>query len=197
MTKPVILPPDEQPSSSSGRGTEAPAGNVMLDVAVKDTALGAANDLQTLMCEAAIAALAYDSDIVAAPLELYIAIVGDDESQTLNRDYRDKDRPTNVLSFPGTDAEDLAAAAEVARAGGPPLMLGDIIICAPVLVREAKEQNKTPSDHLKHMIIHGVLHVLGYDHIDDADAEEMEAIERALLAGLGVADPYEKDHGHG
>ncbi|AOS95551.1 Endoribonuclease YbeY [Microbulbifer aggregans] len=112
--------------------------------------------------------------------ELSVRIVDEDESQQLNRDYRGKDKPTNVLSFPA----DLPADVELP-------LLGDLVICAPVVTREAREQHKATSAHWAHMVVHGTLHLLGYDHIEDADAELMEGLEVKVLAGLGIADPYQ------
>ena len=111
--------------------------------------------------------------------ELAIRIVDVDEGRALNRDYRGKDYATNVLSFP----------AELPPGVALPL-IGDLAICAPVVLREAAEQAKLPRDHWAHLTIHGVLHLLGYDHIDDAEANAMEALETRILAGLGIADPY-------
>lgn len=112
--------------------------------------------------------------------ELSIRIVDTKEGRTLNREYRGKDYATNVLSFP----------VELPPGITLPL-IGDLAICAPVVAKEAKEQGKNPRDHWAHMTVHGVLHLLGYDHIDDAEAEAMEALETRILAGLGIADPYE------
>jgi probable rRNA maturation factor len=111
--------------------------------------------------------------------ELAIRIVDAEEGLALNRDYRGKDYATNVLSFP----------VELPPGVALPL-IGDLAICAPVVLREAAEQGKLPRDHWAHLTIHGVLHLLGYDHIVDAEAEAMEALETRILAGLGVADPY-------
>jgi len=113
------------------------------------------------------------------PAELAIRIVGLDEGRALNRDYRGKDYATNVLSFP----------AELPPGIALPL-IGDLAICAPVVLREAAEQAKRPRDHWAHLTVHGVLHLLGYDHIDDGEAETMETLETRILAGLGIADPY-------
>ena len=112
--------------------------------------------------------------------ELSIRIVDGDEGRALNRDYRHKDYATNVLSFP----------VELPPGVTVPL-IGDLAICAPVVAKEAREQGKNPRDHWAHMTVHGVLHLLGYDHIVDAEAEAMEALETRILAGLGIADPYD------
>ena len=111
--------------------------------------------------------------------ELSIRIVDTPEGRALNRDYRGKDYATNVLSFP----------AELPPGVALPL-IGDLAICAPVVAREAAEQGKAPRDHWAHMTVHRVLHLLGYDHLEDAEAEAMEALETRILAGLGIADPY-------
>lgn len=111
--------------------------------------------------------------------ELTIRLVDDAESQALNRDYRGKDRPTNVLSFPFE-----------APPGIDLPLLGDLVISHPVMRREARQQRKPLIDHYAHLVIHGTLHLLGYDHIDEAEAEIMEALERAVLDGFGIPDPY-------
>ncbi|MBD3897141.1 rRNA maturation RNase YbeY [Halomonas sp. ML-15] len=111
--------------------------------------------------------------------ELSVRFVDSAESQALNRDYRGKDAPTNVLSF----------GVELPPGVALPL-LGDLAICHSVVVREANEQGKTLADHYAHMVVHGTLHLLGYDHVDDAEAEAMEQLEREILAELGIADPY-------
>ncbi|WP_136066712.1 rRNA maturation RNase YbeY [Modicisalibacter radicis] len=122
-------------------------------------------------------------DIGPAPAaetpELTIRLVDDAESQALNRDYRGKDRPTNVLSFPFE-----------APPGLDLPLLGDLVISHPVMCREARDQHKLLADHYAHLVIHGTLHLLGYDHIDEAEAEIMEALERTVLDGLGIPDPY-------
>lgn len=111
--------------------------------------------------------------------ELSIRLVGADEGRQLNHQYRGRDYATNVLSFP----------AELPAGLRLPL-IGDLIVCAPVVTREAADQGKSVRDHYAHLTVHGVLHLLGYDHERDADAERMEALETRILAGLGVADPY-------
>ncbi|MGH8215942.1 MAG: rRNA maturation RNase YbeY [Rhodanobacteraceae bacterium] len=113
------------------------------------------------------------------PAELSIRIVGAREGRALNRRYRDRDYATNVLSFP----------AELPPGMRSPL-LGDIVITAPVLAHEAREQGKSPRDHYAHLTVHGVLHLLGYDHRGERDAAKMERLETRILASLGIADPY-------
>lgn len=111
--------------------------------------------------------------------ELSIRIVDAEEGRALNRDYRGKDYATNVLSFE----------AELPPGLKLPL-IGDMVICAPVVAREAAEQGKRARDHWAHLTVHGTLHLLGHDHIVDAEAEAMEALETRILATLGIADPY-------
>ncbi len=111
--------------------------------------------------------------------ELSLLIVDATAGAELNRDYRGRDYATNVLSFQ----------VELPPGVKSPL-IGDLAVCAPVVAREAQEQGKSLRDHYAHMVIHGTLHLIGYDHIDDADAVAMEALETKLLATLGIADPY-------
>ncbi len=114
--------------------------------------------------------------------ELCIRIVDEAESQSLNHQYRGKDKSTNVLSFPFELPE-----------GVPEMdLLGDLVVCAAVVEREAGEQGKPLHHHWAHMIVHGCLHLLGYDHINDEEAEIMESLEREILAGLDIEDPYQE-----
>lgn len=113
--------------------------------------------------------------------ELTVRVVDEDESAELNERYRGKRGPTNVLSF-NADAP--------AGRGTELLPFGDVVICAPVVAREAREQGKALEAHWAHMVIHGALHLQGYDHEDAGDAEAMETLERSLLAKLGFPDPY-------
>ena len=112
-------------------------------------------------------------------VEMTVRIVDEAESHELNLNYRGKDRPTNVLSFPfeGPDEVELP-------------LLGDLVICRQVVEREAQEQEKPLMAHWAHMVVHGSLHLLGYDHIEDDEAEEMESLEAQIMTELGFADPY-------
>ncbi|MDO9423980.1 MAG: rRNA maturation RNase YbeY [Methylobacter sp.] len=116
----------------------------------------------------------YDRDA-----EIVVRIVDEQESAELNEQYRHKQGPTNILSFP----VDLPEGIELD-------LLGDLVICAPVLEKEALEQNKRLADHWAHIVVHGVLHLLGYDHIDDNEAEQMESKEIAILNRLQISNPY-------
>jgi probable rRNA maturation factor len=113
------------------------------------------------------------------------ALQGEDEGRALNRHYRGKDYATNVLSFPGELPPDVKLPKGVTM----PLM-GDIVLCAPVVSREAQEQAKALNAHYAHLTVHGVLHLLGMDHDDEREAECMEQLEREILAELGIEDPY-------
>ncbi|GGC57804.1 rRNA maturation RNase YbeY [Marinobacter halophilus] len=116
------------------------------------------------------------------PSEVTIRIVDTEESRELNHQYRGQDKPTNVLSFPFE-----------APAGITMPLAGDLVICVPVVEQEAREQHKLPAAHWAHMVVHGMLHLQGYDHIEDDDAEVMEALEIRLLAQLGYINPYEAE----
>ena len=115
--------------------------------------------------------------------DLAIRIVGAREGRALNRHYRGKDYATNVLSFPAELPEGLPEGVRMP-------LLGDLVICAPVVAREAKEQRKPLTAHYAHLTVHGALHLLGWDHEDAQEAEAMEQLEREILAGLGLPDPY-------
>ena len=112
-------------------------------------------------------------------VEMTVRIVDEAESHTLNLNYRGKDRPTNVLSFPFECPDEVELP-----------LLGDLVICRQVVEREAQEQEKPLMAHWAHMVVHGSLHLLGYDHIEDDEAEEMESLETQIMTGLGFADPY-------
>jgi probable rRNA maturation factor len=115
------------------------------------------------------------------PAEVSLLLTGDAAVRKLNGAYRGKDKPTNVLSFP--------AGADGAPRGAPRI-LGDVVLAYGVAAQEAKSEGKTLKAHLSHLVVHGVLHLLGYDHEHDTDASAMERLEKKILAGLGIADPY-------
>lgn len=127
----------------------------------------------------ATAAAAADAEI-ADDAELSLVLTGDAAIRLLNRDHRGIDKATNVLSFPQDDPE--------ADAYGP--LLGDIVIARETVEREAGEAGITFADHVAHMVVHGFLHLVGYDHMNDEEADEMEGLETAVLGCLGIADPY-------
>ena len=112
-------------------------------------------------------------------VEMTVRIVDEAESHALNLNYRGKDRPTNVLSFPFECPDEVELP-----------LLGDLVICRQVVEREAQEQDKPVMAHWAHMVVHGSLHLLGYDHIEDDEAEKMESLETQIMTGLGFADPY-------
>ena len=124
-------------------------------------------------------------------LEVSVRLTDDAEVRMLNRTYRGKDKATNILSFPSCAADDLPVAVAHAAKGGPPVLMGDLVLASGVLAREAEAMGKTPEDHLGHLVVHGVLHLLGYDHMDDVEAERMEALEVRVLGTLGIGNPYE------
>lgn len=125
-------------------------------------------------------ALAFEAQTDNFPeTEMTIRIVDEEESQTLNREYRGKDYPTNVLSFPFEVPEGIELP-----------LLGDLVICRQVMEREAKEQQISLASHWAHLAVHGTLHLLGYDHIEEAEAEEMEGLETQIMQKLGFEDPY-------
>lgn len=137
--------------------------------------------------QAAIARLSgMDAATLVPPVEISIRLADDAEVRTLNRDFRGKDAPTNVLSFEGDDPA-------APRLPGEPLLLGDIVVALETTRAEAAALGRTTGAHLAHLVVHGVLHLLGYDHEDDAEAAVMEGLETLVMIGLGHADPYAAD----
>lgn len=153
---------------------------VEIDLSVEAGAWPEASALEAVAREAVDAAVAR-LGLGDATSELSILFTDDASMRKLNAEWRGQDKPTNVLSFPAFDLSP----------GDPPgPMLGDIVLARETVAREAELEDKAFDDHLRHLVIHGFLHLLGYDHENDMDAEEMEAAERAILADIGVSDPY-------
>lgn len=152
---------------------------ITVDIEIEDEAWTQAEpEVEALVWRAAQAVLDAHEDIAGHGIVILLA--DDDSVQALNRDFRQKDYPTNVLSFPSPQNPE----------ANPEGQIGDIALAFGVCQREAAEQGKPLSHHLQHLVAHGVLHLLGYDHQDDGEAEAMEAFEREILAGLDIPDPY-------
>jgi probable rRNA maturation factor len=164
---------------------------MMLDIAIEaDPEWDSSSRWETLVRSAAEAAVAESAFPQLAgserPVELSIRLTSDSEVKALNARWRGKDKLTNVLSFPQLEPEELDSIAP-----GPELMLGDIVLARGVCEREAQEKGVSLEEHATHLLVHGTLHLLGYDHQDDGSAEEMESREVRALARLGISDPYE------
>lgn len=162
-----------------------------LDIAIDaDPEWDSRSDWQALARSAAVAAIAESAfpqlADSARPVELSVRLAGDDEVRALNAEWRGKDRATNVLSFPMAEPGDLDSVV----GDGLELMLGDVILAHGVCAREAEEKAIAIERHASHLLVHGTLHLLGYDHGDEAAAADMEAREVRALARLGIADPY-------
>ncbi|WP_441997410.1 rRNA maturation RNase YbeY [Microvirga sp. 2TAF3] len=151
----------------------------MLDIMIEAGGWAGLEDAQALAQRAADAA-AEAADAADEDFEISVMLTDDASIRTLNREWRGKDKPTNVLSFPAPEQPGFEG----------PRHLGDIALAYETLVREAEEESKTLAHHFAHLIVHGVLHLLGYDHEVDEEAEIMEALEVKALATLGIADPY-------
>ena len=136
-----------------------------------------------------IAAALTAAGVVAAAQSLTVRVVGQRESARLNKAYRDKSGATNILSFPSAPIS-AKAPAELLAAWREELGLGDLVLCWPVVQAEAAEQRKSVVAHTAHLLVHGTLHLLGYDHLKPSEAKKMEALEISVLQGLGFADPY-------
>jgi probable rRNA maturation factor len=152
---------------------------MMLEIALDaDEEWDSSRSWQSLASKAAEAAIAEsafpDLTMSGRPVEISVLLTGDEEVRTLNSKWRGKDKPTNVLSFPQKRG----------------LLLGDVILAAETVAREAALASKPLEDHMAHLIIHGFLHLLGFDHEAEADAEKMEQLERVALKRLGISDPY-------
>ena len=155
-----------------------------VSIEVEDSAWASLPGLEELTRGAVAAALA-GADADARNGETTILFTDDTAMAGLNAEWRGINSPTNVLSFP--------APSDIGLPEGEPRPLGDIVLASGVVAREALEQGKTLRDHTLHLIVHGVLHLLGHDHMDDVEANAMERLETDILKGLGVPDPYERD----
>jgi len=161
----------------------------MLEVAIDaDEEWDSSKSWATLAQAAAEAAIAESAfpQLASGPraVEISVLLTSDAEVRELNAKWRGKDKPTNVLSFPLSEADELEAG------DGPELMLGDLVLAHDVCSAEAADKKLRIEDHAAHLLVHGTLHLLGYDHHDEAAAEDMESRERRALARLGIADPY-------
>jgi probable rRNA maturation factor len=167
-----------------------------LEVTIRDPGWRqAVPDAEKLVAQAARAALSVagcEPVGTSRAVEASLTLADDALLRELNHRYRDQDKPTNVLSFPAADDVAWPRHAEREK-DAPPMVLGDVVIARQTALREAREQGKTVRDHLCHLVVHGVLHLLGYDHEQDLDAEEMERLEADILATLGVGDPYRSE----
>jgi probable rRNA maturation factor len=159
----------------------------LIDIEIEDDGwLDVLPDVQNVVESGVAAALAAVE--IEGQADVVVLLCNDAEMRELNREYRKKDKATNVLSFPAPKAM---------RVKGVLEHLGDVALGLETCVREAKEQGKTLKNHVMHLSVHGTLHLLGYDHMTDEEAEEMESLERDILEGLGVPDPYAQDDDRG
>lgn len=142
---------------------------------------------------AAHAALGVAPPLKPGHYEVTVVLTDDEEIRNLNRTWRGKDEPTNVLSFPAGDMPDPEDDSDPGAPHGAPVLLGDIVIALETTAAEAADKAMPLSDHVSHLVVHGALHLLGHDHLDDTEAEQMEDLERQALASLGIADPYTDD----
>ena len=156
-------------------GGRAETMSLTIDTVVESELWSRFPALESCARDAVDACLAETGKRFDAPTEVSLLLCDDSRIRALNRDFRGLDKPTNVLSFPAPGGQGI---------------LGDIAVAYETVAREAEEENKPFRDHYAHMIVHGLLHLMGHDHEDDAEAEEMETIERAALRRMGIADPY-------
>lgn len=174
------------PTTTAPIDADSPAVDIDIVTPEWRTAIA---DVETA-CLTAVAAAWHAADTPLAralavhPTEVSVRLTDDDEVAALNSDYRQRPTPTNVLSFAGVSPDEATALPP-----GVPVLLGDVVLAFGVLRAEAEAEGKTLNDHFSHLVVHGTLHLLGYDHIDDGDAVIMERLETDVLARLGVADP--------
>ncbi|WP_082652570.1 rRNA maturation RNase YbeY [Aureimonas sp. AU12] len=172
-------------SSLEGRAAEAASGlDILLGVEDEGWAQLLGSDPAPLVHEAISCVLVRLGFGVGLASEVSVTLADDAGVQVLNREWRGKDKPTNILSFP-------MMALRPGDRPGP--LLGDLILARETCAREAGDEGKAPADHFRHLLVHGTLHLLGYDHESDEEADAMEALEIEILAGLGIDDPYADD----
>ncbi len=172
--------PSGRPGRASDLPSDADSPGILADILVEADGWPAEGDLQALVDRALAACRTAELPAIAEDAEVSLVFTDDARVRALNRQYRDKDRPTNVLSFP-------AAPLAPGRLGP---LLGDIVIARETIAAESRAQGLDFADHLTHLIVHGFLHLLGYDHENDGEAAVMERLETAILGRLGIADPY-------
>ncbi len=161
---------------------------MQLDIDIEDWPAG---EWEALAERVAETAQGVTEELANPRLTASLLFTNDAEVHTLNREWRDRDKPTNVLSFPMFARADLLALTIDGPPGMPPIMLGDLALAYETCAREALDKGISVEDHASHLIVHGLLHLAGYDHeISDEDADAMEALEIAILAKMGIADPY-------
>lgn len=160
---------------------------ISVDITIEGWRTAVTGDVSEMTISAVKAALA--SVGPASTVEVSVRLTGDSEIQTLNNAYRGRDVATNVLSFTLSE-DDASPEIETPLMDGVPRLLGDVVVAFETCAHEAEEQTKPLADHLQHMVVHGVLHLLGYDHEIEDDAAKMEELERNILADLDVPDPY-------
>lgn len=167
---------------------EANPPSFEIDISVQDPIWEKIADIQEVIQLSAQLTLKHGTcphEIQNSDLEVSIVLANDDLVHVLNREYRDKDKPTNVLSFATIDSDDFAEEVMI-----NPFNLGDVILSYETITRECQEQGKFLLDHIKHLTVHGVLHLMGYDHDNDDDATNMETLEIRVLEQLDVQNPY-------
>jgi probable rRNA maturation factor len=173
-------------TGEAGLALASKDSRVLVPITITDPAWKAEADVRAIVRRAARAAMRELGDANSTDpeqVEISILLTGDEEVRELNRDYRHVDSATNVLAFASGDAP---------GAPGVPRLLGDVVLAHGTVSREAEERDLDLSHHLAHLVVHGVLHLLGYDHKAVADAEAMERTEIRILAGLGIGDPYRR-----
>jgi len=174
--------PEPEPEPPPSGVASTVSGGLIVEVVRLGGDWSAIEPVERLVAGVA-AALEAEVDLGEAVVTATLALSSDPHVRDLNRTHRGQDKPTNVLSFPAPAIE---------RAAGEPDFLGDVVVGVETLKREAADEGKTLADHFQHLVLHGLLHLAGYDHENEDDAREMEAVEVAALARLAIADPYQQ-----